>query len=58
MDGSDLIGSADDGAPAENSHDGESRDGAITGECDLAIHSITTKEKHQDEVENKASSPR
>jgi hypothetical protein len=30
---------------SENSHDGESRGGAIAGECDLTIHGVTSRKK-------------
>jgi hypothetical protein len=29
----------------ENSHDGESRGGAIAGECNLAIHRVTSRKR-------------
>jgi hypothetical protein len=43
----------------EYCRDGESRGGAIAGECNLAIHRVTSRNKSTGmEWGNKASSPR
>jgi hypothetical protein len=45
MDGSDRIRSADGGARPEQSRDDEPRDGTITGERYIVIHSVTSRKK-------------